>query len=57
MYRYMLTNTLLLIATAVLVGCGDEVESSLGADTREWLIPVNEVIDGGPGRDGIPSIE
>ncbi len=23
----------------------------------EWLVPVNEVRDGGPGKDGIPSIE
>ncbi|MDZ7807260.1 MAG: DUF3179 domain-containing (seleno)protein [Gracilimonas sp.] len=23
----------------------------------EWLIPANEIIDGGPGQDGIPSID
>ena len=26
-------------------------------NTAEWLIPVNEVRDGGPGKDGIPSID
>ena len=25
--------------------------------TGEWLIPVNEVMNGGPGKDGIPSLE
>lgn len=23
----------------------------------EWLVPINEVFDGGPGRDGIPALE
>lgn len=26
-------------------------------DDSEWLIPTDEVIDGGPGQDGIPSID
>lgn len=25
--------------------------------TNNWLIPINEVADGGPGKDGIPSID
>lgn len=29
--------------------------SSIG--DSEWLIPANEIIDGGPGQDGIPSID
>lgn len=28
-----------------------------GDNNSEWLIPSNEVIDGGPGQDGIPSID
>ncbi|MCG2589250.1 DUF3179 domain-containing protein [Rhodohalobacter sulfatireducens] len=32
----------------------DNVGTSSGGD---WLIPVQEVVDGGPGKDGIPSIE
>ena len=26
------------------------------ASTEEWLIPINEVRDGGPGKDGIPAL-
>lgn len=32
----------------------DEQESKI---LSEWLIPVEEVFDGGPGKDGIPSID
>lgn len=28
-----------------------------GSNTNFWSIPVNKVVDGGPGRDGIPSID
>ena len=28
-----------------------------GGDTNQWLIPISQVRDGGPGRDGIPSID
>ena len=28
-----------------------------GGPGDTWLIPVNEIVDGGPGRDGIPSID
>ncbi|AMC11817.1 hypothetical protein Lupro_11305 [Lutibacter profundi] len=28
-----------------------------GNTSRDWLIPVSEVKDGGPGKDGIPSID
>ncbi len=26
-------------------------------NTNEWLIPTSEILDGGPGKDGIPSID
>ena len=26
-------------------------------DYQEWLVPINEIKDGGPGKDGIPSID
>ncbi len=35
-------------------GCDDSVQSTLAGD---WLIPENEIFDGGPGRDGIPALE
>lgn len=51
----------------LLTGCNDKVvDNTLGFDEQdekdkktdtEWLIPVNEVYDGGPGKDGIPSID
>lgn len=28
-----------------------------GSANNDWLIPINEVRDGGPGKDGIPSID
>jgi|AntRauTorckE6833_2_1112554.scaffolds.fasta_scaffold01912_5 hypothetical protein len=31
--------------------------NDLGIDGSEWLIPKDEIIDGGPGQDGIPSID
>lgn len=31
--------------------------SSTPASSSNWLIPANQVLDGGPGKDGIPSID
>ncbi len=39
----------------LLIGCRDTVSSSTQI-SGEWLIPQNEVFDGGPGKDGIPAI-
>ncbi len=27
------------------------------ANSNDWLVPINEVFDGGPGKDGIPALE
>ena len=27
------------------------------SDPNEWLLPINQVFDGGPGKDGIPSVD
>ena len=35
---------------------GDGSEDATDVDTESWLIPVNEVFGGGPGKDGIPAI-
>lgn len=44
-----------LIVFALLLSSCDTVDS---ADVSgEWLIPTDEVFDGGPGRDGIPSVD
>lgn len=37
-------------------GCDSEGDGGPG-DSTTWLIPSHEVFDGGPGRDGIPSID
>ncbi len=44
----------LFISTMLLTGCNDEVTSTTEGD---WLIPQSEVLDGGPGRDGIPAVD
>ena len=38
-------------------GGGDGSGGSTPSDISDWLIPENQVVDGGPGRDGIPSID
>lgn len=39
-------------------GSDDGISGTPGVSTDpEWLIPSNEVMDGGPGKDGIPSID
>lgn len=57
---------ILIIATAfnVISGCSDSVTvRNQGPDngkpqfSDDWIIPKNEVLDGGPGLDGIPSID
>lgn len=43
---------LLFLAT----GCSDDVESVSSSKSGGWLVPVDEVFDGGPGKDGIPAL-
>ncbi|NOR27236.1 MAG: DUF3179 domain-containing protein [Lutibacter sp.] len=38
-------------------GSPSEDNNSNNPSSNDWLIPVNEVKDGGPGKDGIPSID
>ncbi len=38
-------------------GCSDTSMDTNGRDDAEWLIPTGQVFDGGPGKDGIPSID
>lgn len=60
---------LIIFAATITLSCGgsskpnvtaiDNNGDSAGGDanTTGWLIPVDEVKDGGPGKDGIPSID
>ncbi len=43
------------LALATLIGCNKN-ELPKPSDTDEWIIPANEVFDGGPGKDGIPAL-
>ncbi|NNE32576.1 MAG: DUF3179 domain-containing protein [Winogradskyella sp.] len=64
-----LKNILLIILYTTLYTCssndspnsnGDSNSNGVNGNTNpntSWLIPVNEVVDGGPGKDGIPSID
>lgn len=48
-----------------LVSCSDDNESTINnptggenvVDPNKWNVPQNEVLDGGPGKDGIPSVD
>lgn len=58
----MKTKSIYLILLYVLsISCNDsnltENQTPTNSGSDEWLIPKNEVKDGGPGKDGIPSIE
>ena len=56
-----------LLICAVLIGCSssdkdelspaEETGSGNSPSSSSWLIPIDEVKDGGPGKDGIPSID
>ena len=54
---------IIVLSFAILLfSCGDD-DSMINPpmngnpDPSEWLVPQNEVRDGGPGKDGIPSID
>jgi hypothetical protein len=56
-----LYTALFLISALTFSACEEVIESNPATEDdiiyAEWLIPVSEVSDGGPGYDGIPSID
>ncbi|MDZ7807254.1 MAG: DUF3179 domain-containing protein [Gracilimonas sp.] len=61
LFRY----SFILSIIALLTAC-DQVNSTENAEDKntnggtqnnEWLIPSGEIVDGGPGKDGIPSVD
>lgn len=56
----MKTLYLNLILLITLASCNSQNDNSDGSNSPiqsgDWSIPVNEVFDGGPGKDGIPAI-
>ncbi len=54
----------IIFVCAVLSGACGQVSTDSGDSTEvtddptsEWLIPDDEIVDGGPGKDGIPSVD
>jgi hypothetical protein len=48
---------LIAVITFFFVSCSrDDLSSQTGADSSSWDIPEDEVLDGGPGKDGIPAL-
>lgn len=54
MKAYM-RSIFVLLLPIVFFSCNNNNESDL-LSPENWLIPANEVFDGGPGKDGIPAI-
>lgn len=55
MNEFLMVKGLLVLMIIVLASCSkDEEEATKDGD---WLIPKDEVRDGGPGKDGIPSVD
>ncbi|MDH3892808.1 MAG: DUF3179 domain-containing protein [candidate division Zixibacteria bacterium] len=55
----MFKSILMLISAASIAltsGCSDQSGTNSGQLSGEWLIPLDEVFDGGPGKDGIPAL-
>lgn len=50
-----------ILAGLLVYGCSKEsINNTNGGNnnnTSEWLIPKDEVLDGGPGKDGIPALQ
>lgn len=49
-------KNLLFLVILLLFGCGNDDDRTNGP-ASDWLIPSDEVLDGGPGKDGIPSVD
>jgi len=56
MNRLLVVGFILWITMVIFTGC-DSVESSSADVSGDWLIPENEIFDGGPGKDGIPALK
>lgn len=54
----MKNSNLYFIAFIILLytSCSSDTPESSSVISGDWLIPTNEIFDGGPGRDGIPSL-
>lgn len=59
--KNILIVLVLLVLAVILPKCGTNSSVSStdgsGSNNSGWLVSQNEVVDGGPGKDGIPSID
>jgi len=55
MKKFTISNLVLCLLATFFLACGDS--DSTDGGSNEWLIPENQVFDGGPGQDGIPSVD
>lgn len=56
----MKAKLMIFLLMAFILSCGSEDKEEVitpPVDKPEWTIPSEEVFDGGPGKDGIPSID
>jgi hypothetical protein len=59
----MKKHVLILFLSLAIISCstsnssGEENQETQNPTDNSWLIPISEVKDGGPGKDGIPSID
>ena len=59
----MIYRFVLFLFIATLISCGDDgldpgpIAPGSTIDLNTWLVPQDEVLDGGPGKDGIPSVD
>jgi len=51
-YLYLI----IVLGLGFLTSCSND-EGDLVVDNSDWLIPSSQVLDGGPGKDGIPSVD
>jgi hypothetical protein len=62
-FKYLCIASLCLVITNCSSNATSDTGPSSGGDddgsnpSNPWLIPVNSIVDGGPGKDGIPSVD
>jgi Protein of unknown function (DUF3179) len=54
--RSFIIFVLTLAVLGLLASCNPKDPGNVGGNLGQWLIPENEVRDGGPGKDGIPAL-
>jgi hypothetical protein len=56
MFRNLMIILIALGFIYILTGCDDEASVNSPTISGDWLIPSDQVFDGGPGKDGIPAL-